>query len=299
MSSAFWKRTKARCCPSRLRNVEMQLPAKRAELTGKRLRETSDVAAWRNGCSASKPRIEPRGIWGYDETQKRSVWTEQTADTVGVRRIRHDRFVHRSDRRCRRRCTDAPVRSRWHSTRRPRLLRRRTREPTTRRSAARARTQPRYVSTAALVTNLSVHFKWGRESSRVWVTRLDDATPVADADIEITDYCNGALRWHGRTDHDGIASIDRVVRRPARQRLVRHTRAPLLVSARTDDDFSFALSSWNEGIRPYDFALQTSAVNGTADDVSQRARSTAVPRRRNGVDETLHAPSHRRGHRDA
>jgi len=28
--------------------------------------------------------------------------------------------------------------------------------------------KPMYVPTAALVTNLSVHFKWGRESSLVW-----------------------------------------------------------------------------------------------------------------------------------
>ena len=115
---------------------------------------------------------------------------------------------------------------------------------------------PRYVSTAALVTNLSVHFKWGRESSRVWVTRLDDATPVADADVEINDYCNGTLRWRGRTDQDGIASVDQSFGAPHGNDSCGYS-APLLVSARTADDFSFALSSWNEGIRPYDFALQT------------------------------------------
>ena len=35
-----------------------------------------------------------------------------------------------------------------------------------------------YVPTAAFVTNLSAHFKWGRESSLVWVTSLDKAEPV-------------------------------------------------------------------------------------------------------------------------
>src|SRR5262249_54106227 len=35
--------------------------------------------------------------------------------------------------------------------------------------------QPMYVPTAALVTNLSVHFKWGRASSLAWVTTLDNA----------------------------------------------------------------------------------------------------------------------------
>ena len=38
--------------------------------------------------------------------------------------------------------------------------------------------QPIYVPTAALVTNLGVHFKQGRESSLVWVTSLDKAKPV-------------------------------------------------------------------------------------------------------------------------
>ena len=119
---------------------------------------------------------------------------------------------------------------------------------------------PRYVSTAALVTNLSVHFKWGRESSRVWVTRLDDAVPVADAEIEITDYCGGAPLWHGRTDHDGIASIAQSLGEPHGSGTCGHSPRPLMIGARTDDDFSFALSSWNEGIRPYDFALQTGGV---------------------------------------
>jgi hypothetical protein len=35
----------------------------------------------------------------------------------------------------------------------------------------KARNKPYYVQSAALVTNLAVHFKWGREISLVWVTR--------------------------------------------------------------------------------------------------------------------------------
>ncbi len=38
--------------------------------------------------------------------------------------------------------------------------------------------KPMYVQTSALVTNLSAHLKWGRESSLVWVTSLDTAEPV-------------------------------------------------------------------------------------------------------------------------
>ena len=69
-------------------------------------------------------------------------------------------------------------------------------------------TTSRYVATAALVTNLAVHFKWGRESSRVWVTRLDDGEPVADAAVAIIDYCTGDERWRRRAPtRDGIAAI--------------------------------------------------------------------------------------------
>jgi acyl-CoA synthetase (AMP-forming)/AMP-acid ligase II len=52
---------------------------------------------------------------------------------------------------------------------------------------------PRYVATSALVTNLAVHFKWGRESSRVWVTTLDHAKPVPNAEIRISGYCKGKI----------------------------------------------------------------------------------------------------------
>ena len=66
--------------PVTLRNVEVQLPAKRAELTGHRLRETADVAVvakWMQRVDAAN---SPRGTWSYDEAKKQSVWTEQTAD---------------------------------------------------------------------------------------------------------------------------------------------------------------------------------------------------------------------------
>ena len=33
------------------------------------------------------------------------------------------------------------------------------------------------------------------------------------------------------------------------------TAHPLMISARNGDDFSFALTTWGEGIRPYDFEL--------------------------------------------
>ena len=65
---------------------------------------------------------------------------------------------------------------------------------------------PYYVQTAALVTNLSVHFKWGRESSLAWVTTLDQARPVAGAAVAVRD-CRGRALWEGKTGADGVAPI--------------------------------------------------------------------------------------------
>ena len=47
-----------------------------------------------------------------------------------------------------------------------------------------------YVRTAALVTNLGVHFKLGRENSLAWVTTLDKGSPVAGAQVRVSD-CRG------------------------------------------------------------------------------------------------------------
>jgi len=64
-----------------------------------------------------------------------------------------------------------------------------------------------YVPTAVLVTNLSVHFKWSRESSLVWVTTLDSAEPVKEAVVTVRD-CQEKVLWKGKTDASGIARIE-------------------------------------------------------------------------------------------
>ncbi len=123
----------------------------------------------------------------------------------------------------------------------------------------------RYVATAALVTDLAVHFKWGRDSSRVWVTRLSDAQPVAGAKVVVSDYCGGSELWRGATDRDGIAAIGESLGKPhdygrcddngPSQRLVTAT-APAEPGA-ASPDFSFALSSWDKGIAPHSFGFET------------------------------------------
>ena len=115
--------------------------------------------------------------------------------------------------------------------------------------------QPYHVSAGALVTNLAVHFKLGRESSLVWVTRLDDGGPVAGAEVVIAD-CGGKIYWQGKTDSQGLA--------PVRQALpATHTLPACLnccdreyvVTATSGDDGSFAFSGWQEGISSWRFNL--------------------------------------------
>jgi len=120
------------------------------------------------------------------------------------------------------------------------------------------RDQLRYVSTSALVTNLTVHFNWGRESSTAWVTQLDDGQPVPGAAITIVEYCSGAVVWQGKTGANGIAAIGESFGQPHNSTGCWSARiAPLLVLAQRDADFSFTLSSWNQGITPDRFGLNT------------------------------------------
>jgi alpha-2-macroglobulin len=123
-------------------------------------------------------------------------------------------------------------------------------------AALLGRPVPRYVATGALVTDMAVHFKWGRESSLVWVTSLDDAAPVAGADVRISNSCNGKLIASGKTDASGLLKVNGILPEPnLGGGCGEDDEPPLMVSARANGDMSFTLSNWNEGISPYDFEM--------------------------------------------
>ncbi|MBN8846166.1 MAG: alpha-2-macroglobulin [Sphingomonadales bacterium] len=120
----------------------------------------------------------------------------------------------------------------------------------------------RYVATAALVTNMAVHFKWGREGSLAWVTALDTGLPVAGAEIRVTDSCTGRLLARGTADKAGRLAFASGLPAPETYASCEEDPDPatseghaLMVSARAGDDFSFTLTDWGNGIRPYDFDL--------------------------------------------
>lgn len=128
------------------------------------------------------------------------------------------------------------------------------------------REAPMFVRTAALVTNLGVHFKWGVENSGVWVTTLDTAQPVADAALQISD-CRGNPVWQGRSDKTGFARVDKPLPalswthcRGERESLDEGREPAYFVSARKTDaqgrrDMAFVWSSWTQGIEPWRFHL--------------------------------------------
>ncbi len=134
--------------------------------------------------------------------------------------------------------------------------------------------KPLYVPAGALVTNLAAHFKWGRESSLVWVTKLNDATTVPDADIHIRD-CNGKIIWKGKTNIDGIAIIkeelpdyNRLPECPLEinyrdvEQAMTSINSGLFVFARKDNDLTFVHSNWDNGIEPWRFNLPEASYQG-------------------------------------
>jgi alpha-2-macroglobulin len=125
-----------------------------------------------------------------------------------------------------------------------------------------------YVRTSALVTNLGVHFKLGRENSLAWVTTLDKAKIVSGAEVRVSD-CNGKLIASGRTDNQGVAMLSGIAPEApdcARTGIGGGETGAYFISARHTaadgvPDMAFTWSDWQKGIEPYRFNLRTSSRN--------------------------------------
>jgi len=119
-----------------------------------------------------------------------------------------------------------------------------------------------YVPTGALVTNLVVHSKVGRENSLFWVTSLDNGSPVAGAQVAVHD-CMGKALFSGQTDANGVykyngelySKIDpNACRARTEDEPVSYKyNNGFFVSAAKDGDFTFTHSSWNDGIEMWRF----------------------------------------------
>jgi uncharacterized protein YfaS (alpha-2-macroglobulin family) len=118
-----------------------------------------------------------------------------------------------------------------------------------------------FVRTSALVTNLGVHFKLGRENALAWVTTLDKGLPVANAMVQVSD-CQGKRVASGSTNAQGVASLSGISpQAPVCSGDGGYSNA-YFVSARAAQagvqDLAFTWSDWNRGIEPWRFNLPVS-----------------------------------------
>ncbi len=123
---------------------------------------------------------------------------------------------------------------------------------------------PMYVRTTALVTNLGVHIKTGRDDMLAWVTTLDDGLSVANASINVLS-CTGVVLANGVTDAQGIwhhpqpvpEQIDECPNNQASGIYVSARIPADHPQARGKADFSFVFSDWNRGIQAWRFNVST------------------------------------------
>jgi uncharacterized protein YfaS (alpha-2-macroglobulin family) len=119
-----------------------------------------------------------------------------------------------------------------------------------------------YVRTSALVTNLGVHFKRGRDNALVWVTTLDKGRPVAGATVQVSD-CAGQALASATTDKDGLARFEPALPEARACDDIGEGSGSYFVSARATGadgvaDLAFVWSHWDRGIEAWRFNLPTS-----------------------------------------
>ena len=126
-----------------------------------------------------------------------------------------------------------------------------------------------FVRTSALVTNLGVHFKLGRENAVAWVTTLDKGQVVPNATVRVSD-CSGKELATATTNAQGVAELQGLSSAPPEcgggggdGEDDDDYRRAYFVSARARDakgveDLAFTWSDWHRGIEPWRFNVPTS-----------------------------------------
>ncbi|WP_246052124.1 alpha-2-macroglobulin family protein [Leptospira idonii] len=147
-----------------------------------------------------------------------------------------------------------------------------------------------YVSAAALVTNLSVHFKWGKDSSLVWVTSLDKAVPESGVLVKIVD-CKGVVRGTGVTGKEGTVKFGKISNSEVPYCGYHELGNGLTVFAQKGEDISFTSSAWDSGIESWRFNLPSSLYGG-----GEEIQSVVLDRTLFKAGETVHLKHFRRGH---
>ena len=102
------------------------------------------------------------------------------------------------------------------------------------------------------LTDLAVHAKLGAARGAVWVTRLSDGKPVAEADLTLYDS-SGNARWRGKSDPDGLAGVPGLAELGEPEH---GWQVPFaLVAASKDGDTGVTLSGWEGGFSPWAFGV--------------------------------------------
>jgi uncharacterized protein YfaS (alpha-2-macroglobulin family) len=147
-----------------------------------------------------------------------------------------------------------------------------------------------YVVSSALVTNLAVHFKWGADSSLVWVTSLDKATPESGVMVKIVD-CKGVVRATGVTGKEGTVKIGKMSSDEVPYCGYYELGSGLTVFAQKGEDVSFTSSTWDQGIESWRFNLPSYSYSDSGE-----IRSLVLDRTLFRAGETLHIKHFTRGH---
>lgn len=146
-----------------------------------------------------------------------------------------------------------------------------------------------YVSSAALVTNLSAHFKWGKDTSLVWVTNLDQGLPEPGVQVKVLD-CKGNLRGAGITGKDGSMLFGNLSFQEIPYCGYHELGSGLTIFVQKNDDISFTSSTWDKGIESWRYQLP-SATTG----YSKEIKSIVLDRTLFKKGETVHLRHVRRG----
>ncbi len=128
---------------------------------------------------------------------------------------------------------------------------------------------PLFVSTVAVNSNLAVHTKYGKNSLQTWVTALDSTEVISEARVTAVN-CAGKILGTGRTNSQGLATItvakstfqDDCSRKDpyhADKNIYSKFLSGVFIFAEKNSDFTFAHSSFEQGIEPWRFRLESAS----------------------------------------
>ncbi len=153
-----------------------------------------------------------------------------------------------------------------------------------------------YVRSAVLLTNLAVHSKMANGQLRVWVTRLDNAQPVAQAQIMVLDGIGNTVA-QGVTDDSGQWAWEEATEANYYEQtgldgyFISAAIGANHADAYGQADQSFVMTSWDRGLEAWRFQLPYYYAGGNAAEVAH----TVVDRPLFLAGETAHFKHYWRG----